>query len=114
MVRTLLVLLLIAGAAFLVYRKTALVPSEEEQMVTSIRERYTIAVTKFLNAQGRAGTLGLDSTFDSETAAGNVLKLRAELAKLRQTLTKAKAIRKAEGLAEKIENFCKKNDIIRP
>jgi hypothetical protein len=56
----------------------------------------------------------MDTTYDSETAVTQVLKLRAELAKLRETLTEERAIGKADALAEKIEYFCKKNDIIRP
>ena len=114
MAKALLVLLLIAGAAFFIYRQTNRTPSEEEQMVTDIRERYGVVVNKFLSATGRSGAIGMDTTYDSETAVTQVLKLRAELAKLRETLTEERAIGKADALAEKIEYFCKKNDIIRP
>ena len=114
MAKGLLVLVLIAGAAFFIYRQTSQKPSEEEALVTSIRERYVIVVNKFLSAVGRSGAIGMDTTLDSETASVQVLKLRAELARLRQTLTEERAIGKAVDLAEKIDNFCKKNDIIRP
>lgn len=114
MAKALLVLLLIAGAAFFVYRQTSQTPSEEEEMVASIRDRYAVVVNKFLSAAGRSGALGLDTLADSESAAVQVLKLRAELAHLRETLTEEKASGKADELAEKIEYFCKKNDIIRP
>jgi len=114
MAKGLLVLVLIAGVAFFIYRQTSQKPSEEEALVTSIRERYVIVVNKFLSAVGRSGAIGMDTTLDSETASVQVLKLRAELARLRQTLTEERAIGKADELAEKIENFCKKNDIIRP
>jgi hypothetical protein len=112
--KKLLVLILIAGAAYFIYQRTGQKPSEEEAMVTSVRERYAVVVNKFLSAVGRSGAIGMDTTLDSATAAEQVLKLRAELARLRQTLTEDRAIRKADELAEKIENFCKKNDIIRP
>ena len=56
----------------------------------------------------------MDTTFDSETAVVQIQKIQAELARLRETLTEDKAIRKADALAEKIDAFCKKNDIIRP
>lgn len=114
MAKAFLVLLLIAGAAFFIYKQTNRTPSEEEEMVASVRDRYAVVVNKFLNAAGRAGSIGMDTTDDSETAATQILKLRTELAKLRETLTEDKAIGKAEALAEKIEYFCKKNDIIRP
>ena len=114
MAKALLVLLLIVGAAFFIYKRTNQTPSEEEEMVVSIRDRYAVVVNKFLSAAGRAGAIGMDTTYDSETAVTQVLKLRAELAKLRETLTEERAIGKADALAEKIEYFCKKNDIIRP
>lgn len=114
MAKGLIVLVLIAGAAFLIYRQTSQRPSEEEALVASIRERYAVVVNKFLSAAGRSGAIGMDTTLDSETAATQVLKLRDELAQLRKTLTEEKAVRKADELAEKIENFCRKNDIIRP
>ena len=114
MAKTLLVLLLIAGAAFFIYKQTNRTDSEEMAMVDSIRDRYAVIVNKFLSAVGRSGAIGMDTTYDSETAVTQVLKLRAELAKLRETLTEERAIGKADALAEKIEYFCKKNDIIRP
>ncbi|HUT07747.1 MAG TPA: hypothetical protein VMY15_02780 [Candidatus Latescibacteria bacterium] len=114
MAKALLVLLLIVGAAFFIYRQTSRTDSEEIAMVDSIQDRYAVVVQKFTSAAGRAGALGLDTLADSDPAANQVLKLRAELAQLRKTLTEKKAIGRADALAEKIENFCKKNDIIRP
>jgi hypothetical protein len=108
------VLVLIAAAAFFIYKQTSQNRSEEEAWVASIKDRYAVVVNKFLSAAGRSGAIGMDTTMDSETAAAQMLKLRAELAQLRKTLTEERAIAKAEQLAEKIENFCKKNDIIRP
>jgi hypothetical protein len=114
MAKTLLVLVLIAGAAFFIYKQTNRTDSEEMAKVDSIRERYVIVVNKFTSAVGRSGAIGMDTTLDAETASVQVLKLRAELARLRQTLTEERAIGKADELAEKIEYFCKKNDITRP
>ncbi|MCX6572249.1 MAG: hypothetical protein NT006_12675 [Candidatus Aminicenantes bacterium] len=114
MAKALLVLLLIVAAAFFIYRQTSQAPSEEEEMVASFQDRYAVVVHKFMSAAGRAGALGLDTLADSDPAAVQVLKLRDELVQLRKTLTEEKAIGKAVALAEKIENFCKKNDIIRP
>ncbi len=58
--------------------------------------------------------IGIDTTDQTETAVNQTLKIRAELADLRMRLTEAAAIKKADKLSEKIEYFCKKNDIIRP
>lgn len=114
MARKLLVLLLVAGAAYVIYDRTSHPPSEEDALVASVKDRYALAVNKFLAAAGRAGAIGLDTTFDSESAAAEVLRLRSELAELRKTLTEERAIKRAEELAERIEEFCRKNDIIRP
>jgi hypothetical protein len=114
MAKALLVLLLIVAAAFFIYNQAYRANSEEIAKVDSLRERYVMAVNKFLSATGRAGAIGMDTTFDSESAANQVLKLRAELAQLRKTLTEKRAIGKADALAKKIDNFCKRNSIIRP
>jgi hypothetical protein len=102
--KSFLVLVLIVAAAFFIYQQTNHKPSEEEATVTSVRERYAVIVNKFLSAVGRSGAIGMDTTLDSETAVTQVLKLRAE----------ERALRKADELAEKIDNSCRKNDIISP
>jgi hypothetical protein len=114
MAKALLVLLLIAGAAFFIYKQTNRTDSEEMASIDSIQDRYVVVVGKFTSASGRAGLIGMDTTSDSDSAAVQVLKLRDELAQLRKTLTEEKAIGKAAALAEKIDNFCRKNDIILP
>lgn len=114
MLRALLVIILIAGVAYVVYQNLGRTPSDEELLVTSLRDRYAVVVNKFLSAAGRSGAIGMDTTFDSDTAVVQLQKLRADLAELRGTLTDARAIKRAGELAEKIENFCKKNDITRP
>ena len=114
MLKTLVVLLLIAGAAYFVYQQVGRTPSEEEMLVTHLRERYAVVLNKFLSAAGRAGMSSMDTTFDSETAVTQIQKIQSELAELQQKLTDARAIREAEKLSEKIKTFCKKNEIIRP
>jgi len=113
MAKKLFAILLIAGAAYFIYTRTNNPPSEEEAAVASIKDRYAVVVNKFLSAAGRSGAIGMDTTMDSETAAAQMLKLRADLAEIRKSLTEDKAIAKARELAEKIEDFCEKNDIIR-
>ena len=113
MARTLIVLLLIAGAGYFVYQRFNQPVSEEEQLVTHLRDRFVASLNKFTGAAGRAGMVGLDSS-DIETVITDIKKIRAELGELRPRLTDAKAIRKADALSEKIEYFFKKNEIIAP
>jgi Mg-chelatase subunit ChlI len=112
--KTIVVLLLIAAAGYFVYQQVGRTPSEEEQLVTHLRDRYTVVLNKFTSAAGRSGLIGIDTTFDTESAVTQIQKIRAELAELRRKLTESRAISKAEALSEKIENFCKKNEILRP
>ena len=114
MLKTLVVLLLIAGAAYFVYQQVGRTPSEEEMLVTHLRERYAVAINRFLSAAGRAGMSSMDTTFDSETAVTQIQKIQSELAELQRKLTDARAIREAKRLSEKIETFCKKNEITGP
>lgn len=111
--KTIIVLLLIAGAGYFVYQQVGRTSSEEEQLVTHLRERYAVAVNKFTSAVGRSGLVegGLN---DADSAATQIQQIRAELAELQRKLTEEKAIGKAEELSEKIEAFCRKNEIIRP
>jgi hypothetical protein len=87
MAKALLVLLLIAGAAFFIYRQTNRTDSAEIATVDSFRDRFAVVVNRFMSATGRAGALGLETLADSESAVTQVLKLRDELAQLRKTLT---------------------------
>jgi len=114
MAKTLVILLLIAGAGYFIYQRMNVTPSEEEQLVTHLRERFVIDLNKFTSAAGRAGMVGLDSTFDIETVITEIKKIRAELGQLRPRLTESKAIRQADELSEKIESFFKKNEILGP
>jgi hypothetical protein len=114
MAKTLLIFILIAGAAYFVYQQVGRAPSEEEQLVKHINDRYVILVGKFTSAAGRAGTFGMDSTFNMDDVVTAILKARDDLARLRATLTEDRAIAKADKLAAKIEHFCRKNDIKRP
>ncbi len=112
MAKTLVILLLIAGAAYLIYQQVGRTPSEEEMLVKHLGERYAVVVNKFTSAAGRSGLIGMDTTGDTEAAVNELQKIRTELAGLRKKLTEEKAINKAAELSDKIEYFCKKNDIL--
>ena len=111
--KMIIALLLIAGAAYFVYQRVGRTPSGEEQLVEHLSERFEAVVSKFTSASSRAGLIG-ESVYDAGSAASLALKIREELAELRSKLTEEKAIRKAGVLSEKVETFCKTNDIIRP
>jgi len=103
-----LVILLVAIAAFFIYKQTHRPLSEEELAVKAVEESFAMAEAKFMgNAAGGLAS-GLDS---AEQAVVDVQKVRRELGRLRQTLTEEKATARAEALAAKIDEFCRKNDI---
>jgi hypothetical protein len=111
--KTILVLILIAAAGYFVYQQIGRTPSEEEDLVAHLRDRYAVVVNEFSSAAGRSGLMA-DSIGDADAAVTAMKKIRAELEALRSKLTEAPAIRKADALLEKIENFYKKNNIVRP
>src|SRR5512138_821722 len=114
MAKTVIVLVLIAAAGYFVYQQVGKTQSEEEMLVEHMRERFAALINKFTSALGRAGLIGMDTTFDTETVVNQINKLRTELAALRAKLTEEKAVAEAAALSEKIEAFCKKNEIRRP
>lgn len=114
MAKTIVILILIAAAGYFVYQQVLRPPSEEEMLVMHLRERYAVLVNKFTSAAGRSGLIGMDTTADAETVVIDIQKLRSELAELRAKLAEEKAISRADALSEKIENFCRKNEIKRP
>ena len=114
MAKKLFVLLLVAGAAFLIYRQVNVADSEEVRLVKDLQDRFAVVINRFTSASGRSGTIGIETMDQTETAVNQTLKIRTELADLRKRLTETAAIKKADKLSEKIEYFCKKNDIIRP
>ncbi len=106
--KAVLIILLIAVAAFVVYKQTHHPASDQELAVQAIEERFHTAQAKFMGSAGGGLAVGLDS---AEQAVVDVQKVRRELGKLRQTLTEEKAIARAEELSVKVEEFCRKNDI---
>jgi 3-hydroxyacyl-CoA dehydrogenase len=103
-----LVILLIAVAAFFIYKQTHHPASDEELKVEAVEERFISASNRFMGSAAGGAAAGLDVV---EEAAVEVQKTRAELTRLAKTLTEPKAILKAEELRAKIDVFCRKNDI---
>ncbi|MEN6310954.1 MAG: hypothetical protein ABFD80_05395 [Acidobacteriota bacterium] len=74
-----LVILLIAVAAFFVYKQSHQPPSDEELKVKAVEESFLSASSRFIGAAGGGTAAGLD---EAEVAAGRILKIRAELARI--------------------------------
>jgi hypothetical protein len=108
--KALIILVVAVAAGLFLYNYMKHADSEEAALVDGIRARYVGAVNKFLKAGSMAG--GLDTNLDAESAANEILGIRAELAALQKSLTETKAIRKADKLADKIERFCRQHSII--
>ncbi len=107
--KILLVVLLIAVAALIIYLQTRTPVSAEELKVKAIEDAYLATVSRFTGAAGGPGVSGLDVV---DAAVSQIQKLRADLKQLRATLTEEKAIHRADELLAKIAEFCRKNDII--
>jgi hypothetical protein len=103
-----LVILFIAIAAFFVYKQIHRPASDEELKVKAVEESFIAASSRFMGGAAGGRADGLDAV---DTAAVEVQKIRNTLARLLPTLTEDMAIRKAEELQAKIEEFCRKNDI---
>ncbi|HSA94628.1 MAG TPA: hypothetical protein VLJ16_01160 [Acidobacteriota bacterium] len=112
--RVLIVLVLIAGAAYYFYNRSQVAQSDEIFQVKNIQERFSLALNRFTSAAGRSGVIGIDTTFDTEAIVKQIEDIRKELADLRKTLTEPAAIKRADKVSEKIEYFCKQNNILRP
>ncbi|MBM3305039.1 MAG: hypothetical protein FJY79_03705 [Candidatus Aminicenantes bacterium] len=110
--KALIILAVAVAAGYFLYNTMNESHSEQDGLVAGVRARYVEAVNKFLKAVRYGADLGMDNSMDVEQASNEVLRVRAELAKLRPELTEAKAMLEAEQLADKIEEFCRKNDII--
>jgi hypothetical protein len=106
--KALLVILLIAIVAFFVYKQTHRPLSDEELAVKAVEERFAMAEAKFMGNAAGGLAAGLDS---AEQAVVDVQKVRRELDRLRETLTEAKAVARADELAAKVDTFCRNNDI---
>lgn len=112
--KVLIVLVLIAGAAYFIHRQSQVASSEEVQLVRDLQARFSDAINQFAGSVGRSGTIGINVSFDTEASVTRIEKIRKELAELRERLTEPAAIKRADKLAEKIEFFCKQNNILGP
>jgi len=106
--KKLLVIILMAGAAYLIYRQTHRPATEQELAVKAVEERFLSASNKYIGAAAGGMAGGLD---EAESAVVQVQKVRLELARLRKTLTEERAIAKADQLQAKVDEFCRKNEI---
>jgi len=107
-----LVWLIILGLiGYLVYTQFFGPLSEEEQEVKALGIRFGTAQSQYMGALRQMGSLGLDATSDADDAIGAMKKVNKELLELKDSLTEADAIARAEKLEAKIAEFFEKNDI---
>ncbi|MCX6577577.1 MAG: hypothetical protein NTV82_14445 [Candidatus Aminicenantes bacterium] len=84
---------------------------KEEKEVKALGSRFGTAQSQYLGALRQMGSLGLDATADADDAIGAMKKVKKELLELKESLTEADAIVRAEKLEAKIIEFFEKNDI---
>jgi len=106
--RKFLAILLVAVAAFFIYKQTHRTASEEDQKVKAIKESFVAASSRFMGGAAGGTPEGLDA---AEAAVVEVQKVRSALSRLLPTLTEDGAVRMAGELQARIEEFCRKNDI---
>ncbi len=102
-----LVIVLIV-VAVVIYKSYQTPPSAEEMKVKAIEDAYLSAVGKVVGAGGGDNVIGLDAM---ENAVAQVRLIRNDLARVRATLKEPKAIRHAQELSAKVDEFCRKNNI---
>jgi hypothetical protein len=107
-----LVWLIILGlVGYFVYTQFFGPLSEEEKEVKALGSRFGTAQSQYLGALRKMGSLGMDATADADDAIGAMKKVKKELLELKDSLTKADAIARAEKLEALISEFFEKNDI---
>jgi molecular chaperone GrpE (heat shock protein) len=85
--------------------------SEEEQEVKALERRFASAQSQYMSALRQMGSLGIDATSDADDAIGAMKKVKKELLELKDRLTEADAVERAEKLEAGINIFFDKNDI---
>ena len=108
--RAIIVILLVVVLGFLAYTYLTSL-SEEEKTVKTLAQEFDGAVSRFLRAGRTMAGTGLDTTADIDDAVRRIKKVKRELRILMDSLKDDAALKKAEKLAERIEDFERKNDI---
>ena len=104
--------LILLAIGFIAYTLFFTPLSEEEIEVKQLEERFGLASRQFLGAQRIAAGTGLDTTSDVEEAIREIKKARNELIRLRERLVEESAIKRAEKLEAKMDEFYKKNELL--
>lgn len=109
--RKLVWLIILGLVGYFVYAQFFGPLSEEEKEVKALGSRFATAQSQYLGALRQMGSLGMDATADADDAIGAMKKAKKELIELKESLTDAAAIARAEKLEAKITEFFEKNDI---
>jgi hypothetical protein len=109
--RAVIIIIILAVLAFLVYSFILSPQSEEEKMVRALEDEFDTAVGNFLRAGRTMAGTGLDTTSDVDDAVRKIKKVERDLKELKNKLTEESAQKKAEKLEAKIKEFVRKNEI---
>ncbi len=111
MAKVLIIIVLIAAAAFLLYRGVDKQSSDEVRMVKAAESRFEMASAKYMRIGKTSGMLASSAVEESETAVNSLKQIKNEFDHLKSTLTDDKAVSRAARLSDRIEEFFFKNDI---
>lgn len=79
--------------------------SADVQAVEQLEDAFEAEQKAFAQAHRTAGVAGIDTSGDAERARLAVSRLQKELGPLRKRLTDAKAVDKAQALADRMDAF---------
>lgn len=82
--------------------------SQEERAVQELQDRFAVAKKQFNQAYRTAAVAGIDTTSDADAALGSIKRIERDLASLRKKLSEDRAKRKADLLAQAVQEFDKK------
>jgi len=105
-VKKIIVLILIAVAAYFAYQEFIVKgQSDEVQQVQAIADDFRVARQKMGQAERAASVGGVDTTSDADDAMQAAGKLLEKLKALQEDLTEDKAIEMADNLAADLNAF---------
>jgi hypothetical protein len=103
--------LVIVVVGYIAYSTLYRPASDEERQVKAFEDRFELARNRFLGTERQMANPGEADIADPEAAVRRLKKVKADFDAFYATLKDEKAVARADRLAEKIEEFFKKNDI---
>lgn len=110
--RAVVVIVLLALAAYFAYNQFVKPLSEEEQMIKDMDKQFNLATRQFIGGARMSGTISMDPGSSIEEAVAKIKEIRDLLRRKQGGLKEEKAVRRAADLEMRIAEFCRKNDIM--